>query len=320
MASLSAIIISPDGLAAVRRLVGHLAEQTARWEMELVFVFPESADRLLDEPMVEEFAAVQVITVENMVSTSVARAAGIRAATAPIVVMTEDHSIPEPGWAEALIEAHNGNWAVVGPSVKNGNPDSLLSWANLAIEYNDWLHPVPAGEIAHLPGHNSAYKRDILMQFYDDDLESWFDSESVLHWDMRSRGYRLAADPAAVTRHWNFSKFWPTMELRWYAGRQFAGSCKLRWSRPRSLLYFFGSPLIPFVRLYRIVKQLRVPERSARMLPRLIPVCLFLLGVEAAGAAAGFLLGQGSSNEYIAKIDFHREDNMNARDRAQFVG
>ena len=320
MPSLSAIIISPDGLTTVRRLVDHLAKQSARQEMELVFVFPESASKLLDEPTVGKFAAVQVITVENMVSTSVARAAGIRAAIAPIVVMTEDHSFPESEWAEALIKAHNADWAVIGPSVKNGNPYSLLSWANFAIEYNDWLHPVPAGEIMHLPGHNSAYKRDILMQVYDDDLENWFDSESVLHWDMRARGYRLAADPEVVTFHWNFSKLWPTMKLRWHAGRQFAGCCKLRWAKSRSLLYFFGSPLIPLVRLYRIVKQLRHPERPAHLLPRLIPVCLFLLGVEAAGGAVGFLLGQGSSSEHIAKIDFHRQDNMNARDRAQFAG
>lgn len=320
MASLSAIVLSPDGMSSVRRLLGHLARQTARAEMELVFVFPASVAAELDEPGLDDFAAVRLATVHDMENTSVARAAGIRAATTPVIVLTEDHSFPEPGWAEALIAAHQGDWAVVGPSVKNGNPDSLVSWANLAIEYSDWLHPVPAGEIEHLPGHNSAYKRDILMRHYDDDLENWFDSESVMHWDMGSRGYRLAADPAAVTHHWNVSKLWPTLRLRWHAGRQFAGSCRLRWPRARSLLYFCASPLVPFVRSYRIVKRFSQPGRPKHLLPLLAPLCLFLLAVEAAGAAAGFLLGQGASDRYIARIDFHREENLDARDRARFDG
>lgn len=287
--------------------------------MELIFIFPGSVSKELDGEKVSVFEDARVVQVEDMHSTSVARAAGIRAARAPVIVLTEDHSLPEPGWAEALIEAHRGDWAAVGPAVKNGNPDSLLSWVNLVIEYNDWLYPVPAGEISHLPGHNSSYKRDVLMD-YDDDMEAWLEAESVFHWELRANGRRIGMEPSAVTRHYNFSLFKPTLELRYAAGRQFAGMCKRRWSLARRLLYFFGSPLIPFVRTYRIIRQMRLPGRPAHLLPRLVPVCFFMLAVETVGAAIGFLFGPGKTGRYIAKIDFHREDNMNARDRQQFTG
>ena len=74
-----------------------------------------------------------------------------------MVVLSEDHSFPEAGWAEALIEAHRGPWSVVGPVVRNANPDSLISWADFLLGYGTWLDPAPGGEISQLPGHNSSY-------------------------------------------------------------------------------------------------------------------------------------------------------------------
>jgi hypothetical protein len=318
LALISAIIVSPDGWPSIRRLVAHLHAQTVREEIELIFVFPASAGSDLHDRSLPDFAAARVVLIENMESTSRARAAGVRKATAPIVVMTEDHSFPEPEWAEALIRAHQADWAVVGPAVKNGNPDSLLSWSNLVIEYNEWLDPAPGGEVSHVPGHNSAYKRDVLLS-YNDDLEAWLEAESVLHWDLQSSGYKLAIEPAACTRHFNFSQFFPSLELRYHCGRQFAAVCRAQWTLARRLLYIAATPLIPFVRLTRIVRQLRYPGRPAHLIPRLVPVCLILLTVEAIGACAGYIFGLGSSSLYIARIDFHRENFMNSQDRKRFA-
>jgi len=259
-----------------------------------------------------------VVSIENMESTARARAAGVRESTSPIVVMTEDHSFPEPEWAAALIRAHEADWAVVGPAIKNGNPESIVSWTNLAIEYNEWLDPAPGGEVRHAPGHNSAYKRSVLLS-YGDQLDGWLEAESVLHWDLGSRGHRLAIEPAARTRHYNFSRFFPSLGLRYNAGRMFAAMCRARWTVARRLVYVAGAPLIPIVRLTRIVGQLRLPGRPAHLLPKLIPLCLFLLVVETAGAVVGYIWGAGSSCRRIAKIDFHRENFMNMRDRDRYA-
>ena len=87
----------------------------------------------------------------------------------------------------------------------------------------------------------------------------------------------------------------------------------------RRLLYIAATPLIPFVRVTRIVRQLRYPGRPAHLIPRLVPLCLFLLTVEAIGACAGYIFGLGSSSLYIARIDFHRENFMNSQDRKHFA-
>ena len=49
--------------------------------------------------------------------------------------------------------------------MRNANPKSAISWANLLIEYGPWLDPAPAGKASHLPGHNSSYKRDVLLGY-----------------------------------------------------------------------------------------------------------------------------------------------------------
>lgn len=287
--------------------------------MELVFVVPRGFAAGIPDSVGAGFAGVKTVEVAQMNSTAEARAAGVRAASAPLVAMTEDHSLPEPGWVTAFLTAHQSSRAVVGPAILNGNPDSLLSWANLAIEYAEWLHPAPGGPARHLPGHNSCYRRDILLQ-YGDDLGTWLEAESVLHWDLRAKGHELWLAPDARTRHHNFSLFVPSLWLRYVVGRHFAGMCRLRWPLARALLYAAASPLIPCVRLWRLIKQFLKPGRPARLLPALVPLCFFLLTVETLGAVVGFLSGPGDSSLHIVRIDFHREQYMSERERWRLTG
>ena len=139
---MSVIVLTPDGFAAIRRLMAHLRAQTARARLELVFVAPDAGRLQADETELAGFAAVRVVEADVMRSTAEARAAGVRAAAAPIIAFTEDHCFPEPGWAEALIRAHGEPWAAVGPAVLNANPRSAVSWANLLTEYVEWLRPI----------------------------------------------------------------------------------------------------------------------------------------------------------------------------------
>lgn len=318
MALMSVIIISPDGYPTVRRLLQCLRAQTIRCELELVFVVTAGMADTLRNFAAPEFAAVQILEIPKIYLTARARAVGIHAATCPLIVLTEDHSYPEAEWAESLVKAHGGDWAVVGPAVKNGNPGSRLSWANFLIEYNEWLYPAPGGVKHHLPGHNSSYKREILMQ-YGSDLESWLESESLLHWNLRSKGYQLYVEPSAVTRHLNFSRLGPSVSLRFFAGRLFAGMRISGWSIFRRAIYATGSFLIPFVRLVRILSEMNRPGRPTGFALSLLPWMLPMLAVDALGEMAGYLFGSGDAAERITQVDFHREQFMSHADREQMA-
>jgi hypothetical protein len=318
MPLMSVIVITPDGLGTVGRTMAHMRNQTVRRDLEVVLVGPGVTGQAAASGVESTFGAVRTVDVESMGSTARARAAGIRAATAPVIVLTEDHSFPESDWAEVLLDAHREEWAVVGPAVLNANPDSLLSWANLVIEYGEWLGPAPAGQCEHLPGHNSAYKRDLLLAL-GDQLERFLEAESLLHWHLREQGYKLYLEPRAKTRHLNFSRLSSSLALRYHCGHMFAGMRATAWPLRQRLAYAVASPLIPLVRLARIVQQLRRPGRRKDLIARLFPLLLLLLAIDAGGELTGYLLGPGRAPTKIADIDFHRERYLNRRDRERLA-
>lgn len=303
---LSVVIVTPDRYETVRKTIGYLRAQTVRDRLEIVIVAPSAETLGMDDSEKENFFQVRVVGVGPIESTATARAAGIRQASAPIVALAEDHSYPDPRWAEALIEAHRQPWAVVGPVIGNANPGSMISWANLLIEYGPWLEPAAAGVVDHLPGHNSAYKRAILLD-YGAELDGMLEAESILHWDLRARGYQLYHEPAAETSHLNFSSPFSWIPLRFFCGRLFAASRARRWSRPRRWLYVGGAPFIPLVRLRRILRELSRPGRPHNLLPGVLPALIVGLAVDGAGEMIGYAMGAGRAMEKLSNMEFHRD-------------
>jgi hypothetical protein len=280
-----------------------------------IIVVAASARGLFDgDAELAEFNNVHVVEIGPMNSTPGARAIGVRHAAASVVAFAEDHSYPEAYWAEALIAVHRGPWAVVGPAMCNANPYNALSWVNLAIEYGPWLEPAPRGPVDHLPGHNSSYKRDLLLA-YGSDLEAMLEAESVLHWDLRAKGYQLYLEPAAKTFHLNYSLLSATLPLRFLGGRLFACSRARSWSLFLRLLFGAASPLIPFVRSRRILRDLRRIGRLPHLLSRIVPLLAVALAVDAVGEMIGYLFGSGQTTRALSEMEFHRHRFMNRHDK-----
>lgn len=314
--TLSVVVVTPDSIATVRKTLRHLRSQSICERMELLLVAPSREGLGLDESELREFHSHRVVEVGHMRSTARARAAGVRAASAEVVALAEDHAFPAPGWAEALVNRHAEGWAAVGPVMSNANPRSATSWANLLIEYAPWLEPSEAGEREHLPGHNGSYKRALLVE-YGERLEAMLDAESVLHWDLRSRGRRLYLEPRARTFHQNFSASAPSLTLRFHGGRLFASARARGWPAWRRALYACASPLIPFLRSARIVEELLKPGRPRQLLPRVLPTLFAFLAFDGAGELAGYAFGAGDAMRKLSDMEFHRGRYMAARDRRE---
>lgn len=304
--TLSVIVPVPDRFETVATTVASLAAQDIRGEMELVFVTP--VPELAVEPARRAgFGGTQVVVVSTDLwrSTARSRAAGIRAARAPLVALVEDHCFPTPGWAAALVRAHQQPWAGVGPVILNANPATTVSWANLAVEYGPWLAPRDRGPAAHIPGHNSSYKREVLLA-YGDALDELMEAESVLQWDLQRRGHQVALEPDARSRHQNFARFLPSITLRFHGGRLFAANRASTWPVARRLLYAAGSPLLPFVRTSRAMRDLR--RAAARRAGVATMATTFtLLVFDAIGECMGYVTGRGSSLERLTDLEFHRQ-------------
>ncbi len=311
--AMSVILVAPGGYHPLRTTIGHLRTQTGRHQLEIVIVSPSTEPVELDQDELACFHSMQLVKVDPGVSPAGARAAGIRGARAPVVVLAEDHSYPDPGWAEALIAAHQGPWAVVGPEVGNANPASAISWANLLIEYGQWLSPAPAGERDHLPGHNSAYKRDILVG-YGDRLEAMLEAESVLHWDLRARGLKLYLEPAARTRHLNVSKLSSLADMRIAGGRLFAGWRAKGWPWPQRLARMAGASLRPVLGMRETLPEIRRSGLSRDLFPRILPALLLALALDGLGRMIGYAFGPGLSPSLKWYLEIDREHHVGPRD------
>lgn len=311
---MSVIILTPDCYETIRKTMGCLLAQTACDQLEIIIVASSTSGLTDGKEQLAQFKDVRVVEIGPMNSTPGARAVGVRHAAAPVVGFAEDHSYPDQGWAEALIAAHRGPWAAVGPAVGNANPQSTLSWTNLAIEYGPWLDPVPAGPVNHLPGHNSSYKRDRLLA-YGSQLEAMLEAETVLHWDLRAKGHRLYLEPAAKTFHLNFSSLGASLRLRFLGGRLFASSRARYWKPLRRILYGAASPLIPLVRLPRALRDLHRAGLLPRLLPQVLAVLAFTLASDAVGEMIGYLFGGGQTMRTLSEMEFERHRFLSQKDQ-----
>lgn len=311
---LSVVLVTPDTFENQRVTLRHLRAQSIHDRIEIVLVGP-SAALDIEEAAIEGFSAYRVVEIGVLRSNAHGLAAGAGAASAPVVVFGEDHCFPAPGWAEALVAAHAEGHAVVGPVFRLANPESAVSCADFMMTYGPWLDPLPAGERDHLPGHNSAYKRDLLIA-YGDRLESMLEAESVLHWDLKSKGHTLFLEPAAVVYHFNFSRFGPLVTTHFHLSRAFAahrfeGS---GLSAVRRIGYALGTPLLPAVRLRRALLDMRrLPDDQK---PRgAVGMLVAALGASALGEAIGYTLGPGTAARRVSEYEYHRERHMTESDR-----
>ena len=320
---LSVILVTPDRFETIRRTVSWLNVQALRHRLELVIIAPSLEELELDENELGGFHGFRVVEVGTVRSVAAGHAAGVREASAPVVVFAEDHSYPQPGWAEALIAAHREPWAAVGPVVANANPRSVVSWADFLPGYGPWLDPTPGGAVDYLPGHNSSYKRDLLLEL-GSDLEPMLNAESVLHWELQGRGHRLYLEPRAKTRHFNFSRLSSYLSATFLHARTFASERARggRWRPLRRVAYAGAWPLIPLVRLRRVFRDVRRARKHGafpRALPAVLPAVLLGLTVSALGEATGYLLGPGEAPEKVGAYEFHRDRHLTRGDRAEMA-
>jgi hypothetical protein len=302
---LSVVLITPDTFDTLRRTIDCVVRQTVRERIELVIIAPESARIDVDAALVAPLAGVQVVRLTSLTPTGPARAAGIRAARAPIVAFGEEHCFPAPTWAQALIDAHRGEYAAVGPAMHNANPDTIVSWADLLIGYGPWAAPVAKHEPNYLPGHNSSYKRAVLLE-YGDRLATLMEAETVLMWDLRAKGHRLLLDPAAATSHMNFG-FWSSwLPVMFLNGRAFADTRAKSWPAARRLAFVAASPAIPIVRLARTIGHARRLGRGASFLARIVPAMCVGLVADGIGQMAGYAFGAGNAHARMAEFEWHR--------------
>jgi len=220
------------------------------------------------------------------------RLAGVRAATAPLIALTEDFCAPAEGWAEALLEARDrvDTSVIGGPIARRGG--STADWALTLVEYGRFFRREPEGEVPDLPPINAAYDADRLRGALPVDAEGLF--EVQLHAQLRARGERFWRVPSAVMFDENERPLASATCAQYHHGRLFGGRrVQGRGPFPR-LARCALTVAVPVVMLSRIAREAGAAGHAPDVL-RSLPALSLLLGSWSAGEAVGSLFGKGKS-------------------------
>jgi hypothetical protein len=319
--SLSVVVVTDTGIDSVRRLLHHLRRQTIVADLEVVLVGPDEAALAGSDEALCGFTHAQVIACDGDLTRGRATERGVRSARARLVALSEDHSYPDPTWAERLVAAAGqGRWVAIGSSVVNANPGTVWSRVNHDLSYGRWNAHVPEGEIDDVPGFNSAFVRDELLAL-GDDLEALLDRVTALHRALRERGGRFAFQPAAVLTHWSPSVRLPSVRAWFSIGRYFGSfrAAHEHWSVSRRAIYGVAAPLVVLMRLrshWRSMRATRGPQRESASYYAVLAMLISAVGF---GESYGYLAGEGSAIEYLANFEFRRDRFLAPRDRAAFL-
>ncbi|HVL18197.1 MAG TPA: glycosyltransferase [Gemmatimonadales bacterium] len=300
------IILATDRYETIRPVIRHLQRQTIRDQLEIVMVGDASLPGGLDAAELAGFARVHVETVDSLDPISAARAAGVRAARAPLVFIGETHTYAHPTWAEALVRAQADGRAGLIPGFGNANPASPLSWAIFLLDYGQWLYLMPAGESGIAPTHNGAFRREVLLDL-GENLDHALHQGDHLTLLLQSANHRMYFEPSARIDHLNVARWGPWVRERFLGGQLLAGRRAARWSWARRLIYFCGAPLIPMLLVSRLREVLAV-ARQGGLLPRGTAAAVFLGGtVSAVGEMFGYLVGDRPDVEpQMMEFELHK--------------
>ena len=313
---LSVVLVAPSGMTSIGRTMSALRAQTIAERIELLLVTPTAGEIDRDALGAASFGSLQTVEVGPILKRGEAAAAGIGAASCPVVALIEDHSFPEPEWAAALLGAHAGPWVAVGPAVENANPGSAVSRVVFWLSYIALSGPQPAGPRNVLAWHNTSYKRDVL-EGYGERLGELLEWEGNLQADLRSRGQELYLEPAARTHHVNVSRPASALPLHFTRGRIFGGTRAERehWPTWRRGVYALAAPLFPIMQWRGVAPELRRAGVPLRDVVMHAPILVALLTTMAAGEAVGYLTGVGDAVDRLESYELERARHLRRRDR-----
>lgn len=300
------VLITPDNLQRLSGTMESLKKQTIAKEIEL-FIVARKQQISLEElnNLKPYFLTVQVVEREEVKDVTSAGAAVVPYVTAPITAFLEDHVYIQEDYATQLVAAHEGEWAAVGPNFHNANPGNSWSWANLILYYGTFTERIKSEEVFTLPMNNISYKT-VILRSLSNNLEQLMSSWSGgLNNELQNLSFRLYYESKAVIYHRNFVE--PTLLIKMaLAGGQIYGSRRAKatsWSRLKKLVYAIGSPLFPFIRIYKIWKEMSRSKRMANLvIAHAVPLFIQLI-FDAIGQAKGYLFGIGESRAFIDHVE-----------------
>lgn len=279
---LSVVFPAMRGWESARAALATWFAQTRADDLEILLVAPDA------DESIGELAGAVVPVASGTLDLHEARALGIRRATGSHVVLAEDHCVPDPDYAAAILPLAEQGWDVIGPALRPGSGRTAVGQASFLLGYGQWLHPDPA-RTTSLPGHNIAIRRELLA-----DLGEQLEAELLLAAFFVARlqaTARCRVEPAARMRHFDATSLRRALWIFLIVGLGFGARRTRSWSPVTRLLYPLASPAVAARHWLRGLREYLRAGGAAGMSPACLAAAAPLAVAWAIGEAAGSLAG-----------------------------
>jgi hypothetical protein len=262
--------------------------QTSRAHLEILILCPEHLGP--NATQAAQLKPGQIVVRTGSADLHDMRAIGIRQATGEYIVLAEDHCLPDPDYAEAILTRLEEGWDGVGAALRPGIRATNWSEASFLIGYGEWMEPVASGPTDILCGWNGTVRTKLLRDLADE-LSGLMRVGAFAISYIRRQGGRFYLENRARMRHFDPPGFGRELYLLYVVGLGFGAMRTREWSTLARWLYPLATPAITFLHWNRAFTQFRRAGTAAGLRPTGLAAAAVLAGAWAIGEAIGAVLG-----------------------------
>lgn len=266
----SVIVPCYNSERTIRQCLSAILSQQASFPFEVTVV--DSSSDETPKIVETEYPSVRLIHLNERAFAGAARNVGVRASRAPYCLMIDSDCVPAPCLIErAIARHHEGDYAAVGGSLRNGTPRSFSGTIGYLIEFKEFMPSAPERVVTSAPTANIAYRRESLERYGCFDEDMWLAEDILLNWKMTAAGEKILFDPSIEVTHLNRTGFQEVLTYQVGLGR-LSAVARRRGGLPGQIL--LDTPvlvaLMPFVRTARAAEWLARHDRKTFLLFLLI--------------------------------------------------
>jgi len=273
---LMVLITSFNARATIEACLDSLRRQRTARPFEITLV--DSGADGTAELVASRYPEVRLLRSSRRLYPGEARNWGMEQARAPLVAFLDTDCVVLDNWVEAVREAHDQPYLIVGGAVHNGWR-SLASWAYYFCEFSLWVPARHPRRIREAPGCAMSMKRAAFERF-GPFPEKTYCSDTVFHWRMQQAGEEVLFWPAIAVYH-SYMEGWEPLLSHIAKHRRHFAAIQARergWGRTRRLLAMLARPLHPLLLTGAVAWRLRrapqlYPPFLAAVLPMFLGFC-----------------------------------------------
>ncbi|HYN80298.1 MAG TPA: glycosyltransferase [Gemmatimonadaceae bacterium] len=284
---MSVAVVAICGESHLERCLNALSHQHEAPEFDIVIAAAPTLGELGN--VRQRFPDAQIRIHEGVTSPVELAAKALAGARGDVILLTEDHCVPDSEWVKSLTRTVQRNGSAVGGAVDPLDPEDMTAfdWAFYYVDFYRYQAPLTAGIADSLSVCNVAYRRSNL-ESLDEPWDTSF-HETRIHTALARQGAPLWMEPRASVRAGRRVHRSDALRERYSFGRYYG--CR-RIEPPHDgsrLRLLIASPLLPLLLIARMARASARDDRRARRFLRSLPDIAALVLAWSIGEALGYL-------------------------------